>query len=105
MKKGNTTAIDGVSAEMLKALDEANLVYLTEAFNSHCFLGDSSPEGWQSLDAFLLHEVYHVTLCDHFRPITIVPALNNKYCCPLYLRVPVLSLKRLCALSPSLVAK
>ena len=77
LKKGKTTGTDMVSAEMLQALDESNLTMLTEALNDRAFLGAKCPPGWNQLDAFLLHKIAKVSLCDHYRPITILPVIKK----------------------------
>ena len=66
LRKGKTTGSDMVGAEMLQALNETNLTLLTEALNDRAFLGAQCPPGWNQLDAFLLHKIAKVSLCDHY---------------------------------------
>ena len=77
LKKGKTTGSDMVSAGMLQALDETNWTLPTEALNDRAFLGAQCPPGWNQLDAFLLHKIAKVSLCDHYRPITILPVVKK----------------------------
>ena len=84
-----TTGSDMVSADMLQALDGPNLTMLIGALNDRAFLGAQCPPGWNQLIAFLLHKIAKISLCDHYRPITILPVLKK-----LFSRLPLPGLLR-----------
>ena len=79
LKTGKACAEDGLTAEMLKALNRECLLLLACAFSARASGDAHEPMSWHLLSAVLIPKASRISPCRKLRPITILPVLKKLY--------------------------
>jgi hypothetical protein len=79
LSNGKTVPEDGVSSEMLKALDKDAVLLLAVSLSAKASGARDVTHSWRELTAVLIPKINRVKRVADLRPITIVPTLKKLY--------------------------